>query len=286
MPDSSPPPPKSSNSPAPIPGIDRSGLERVLARAAELQGGTGEPEENFTEEQLLELGREVGLSPQNLRQALAEERTRSIVPDEERGMGSRFFGPNRVRASRTVSGTAPDTLGAIDAWMQRQELLIVKRHHPDRIVWEARQDFVVGVKRALRVGGRDYALSQAFEVSATVLSIGDKQVHVALDADFRNRGGQLTGPILGSTVAGGAVTASLLAISIPVVLAAAPAVVLVAGGLFGARTLRTRVVTRAQLALEQLLDKLERGELARRGPESLLGAIVAAATSSIPPRRF
>jgi len=44
-------------------------------------------------------------------------------------------------------------------------------------------------------------------------------------------------------------------------------------------------VTRAQLALEQLLDQLERAEYGRRGPETLLGAIVAAA-SAIPPRRF
>jgi len=285
MPDSPPPPKSASKSPAPIPGIDRSGLERVLARAAELQSSVGDAEEGFTEEQLLELGKEVGLSPQNLRQALAEERTRSIVPNESGGLASSFFGPNRVQASRTIQGNPTDTLAAIDAWMQRQELLIVKRHHSDRIVWEARQDFVVGIKRALRVGGRDYALSQAFEVSATVLPIDDKQVHVALDADFGAQRGRLSWKILGAFGGGGAATVSLIAINVPLALAAAPVVLLGAGGIFGARALYGRVVTRAQLALEQLLDKLERGELARRGPESLLGAIVAAATS-MPPRRF
>jgi hypothetical protein len=86
-------------------------------------------------------------------------------------------------------------------------------------------------------------------------------------------------------VIGGLATVSLVAISVPLLLAAAPVVVFSAGGVVGARALRGRVVTRAQLALEQLLDKLERGEFARRGPESLLGAIVAAATS-IPPRRY
>jgi hypothetical protein len=258
----------------------------VLARAAELQSGPGDTEDNFTEEQLLELGREVGLSPQNLRQALAEERTRSIVPDEERGIAAGLFGPSRIRASRTVSGRASETLAAIDAWMQRQELLIVKRHHTDRIVWEARQDFVVGIKRALRVGGRDYALSQAYEVSVTVLEIDDKQVHVALDADFRTQRARSTTQIVASSVLGGIATVSLVAISVPVLLAAAPVVVLAAGGVAGARALHGRVITRAQLALEQLLDKLERGELARRGADSLLGAIVAAATSSMPPRRF
>ena len=65
--------------------LDRSSLERVLARAAELQSGTGETRRRVHRGTAARAGAEVGLSPQNLRQALAEERTRSIVPDEERG---------------------------------------------------------------------------------------------------------------------------------------------------------------------------------------------------------
>ncbi|HEX4681166.1 MAG TPA: hypothetical protein VH277_00585, partial [Gemmatimonadaceae bacterium] len=65
--------------------LDRASLERVLARAAELQGASGDASEaeQFTEEQLIELGKEVGLSPQHLRQAMAEERTGSIARVEE-----------------------------------------------------------------------------------------------------------------------------------------------------------------------------------------------------------
>jgi len=103
--------------------IDRAALERVLARAAELQTTSGEPVEQFTEEQLVELGREVGLSPQHLRQAMAEERTRSVLPEDETGIAAKLLGPGRARASRTVPGTARDTLATIDLWMQRQVLL-------------------------------------------------------------------------------------------------------------------------------------------------------------------
>jgi len=274
-----------SGSKLPAARLDRSSLERVLARAAELQSTSGDTVEEFTEEQLLELGREVGLSPQNLRQALAEERTRSIVPDEEHGIAASLFGPSRVRAARTVSGTPDDVLASIDGWMQRQELLIVKRHHADRIVWEPRRDFVVGVKRALRVGGRDYALSRAFEVSATVIAVDDGRVHVGLDADFRSQRAQSARGSIGSTFAGAAVTTSLFMMGVTAVVAAAPLVIAPAIGFAGARALQGRVVTRAQLSLEQLLDKLERGEFGRRSTDSLLGAIVAAATS-LPPRRF
>src|SRR3954451_16615707 len=190
--------------------LDRAGLERVLARAAELQSGPNDTGEEFTEEQLLELGREVGLSPQNLRQALAEERTRSIVPDDERGIAASLFGPSRVRAARTVPGKASDVLATIDAWMQRQELLIVKRHHADRIVWEPRRDFLVGIKRAFKVGGRDYALSHAFEVSATVIPVDENQSHVGLDADFRTNRSRSAQQTAVSSVVGASATASLM----------------------------------------------------------------------------
>src|SRR6476661_4669044 len=108
------------NSRLPVPHLDRSALERVLARAAQLQGNASDadPSEQFTEEQLIELGKEVGLSPQNLRQALAEERTRSDLPDDEHGIAASMFGPSRVRAARTVPGRPDDVLAAVDTWMR------------------------------------------------------------------------------------------------------------------------------------------------------------------------
>jgi len=277
--------PDPSPSNLPVARLDRASLERVLARAAELQGTSGDPVEEFTEEQLLDLGKEVGLSPQNLRQALAEERTRSVGPDDEHGIGASLFGPSRVRAARTVAGIPADVLASIDGWMHRQELLIVKRYHQDRIVWEPRRDFVVGVKRALRVGGRDYALSRAFEVSATVIAVDDSRVHVGLDADFRSHRAMSVRQAAGSSIAGAAATGALFVMGVTSVIAAAPFIIAPAIAIAGARALQSRIVTRAQLSLEQLLDKLERGEFSSRAADSLLGAIVAAATA-IPPRRF
>ena len=273
----------------PAPRLDRPALERVLARAAELQGksgDTGDEAEEFTEEQLIELGKEVGLTPQVLRQALAEERTRSVLPDDEHGFGTALFGPSRVSAVRTVNGRPTDVLAAIDAWMQRQELLIVKRHHSDRIVWEPRHDFLVGLKRALRVGGRDYALSRAFEVAATTIAVDDARVHVALEADFRTHRRTAMSQTATGALVGAAATASLLVIGAMPLLAVVPVVVGPTLGYTGARVVNGHIITRAQLALEQLLDRLERGEYGRRsGAEGLLGAIAAAA-ATIPPRRF
>ena len=267
--------------------IDRGALERVLARAAELQGRSADsdPSEEFTEEQLVDLGKEVGLTAQNIRQALAEERTRSVLPDEERGLIARLVGASRVAAARTVDGKPEDVLRAIDAWMQREELLIVKRHHGDRIVWEPRRDFFVGLKRALRAGGRDYALSRAFEVAATTIAVDDTRTHVALDADFRTHRSSALAWIGASSVGGVAVGASLMAMHVFPLVALAPVVAAPLMGVAGARSEHNRVLPRAQLALEQLLDRLERGDTGRRGADALFGAIVAAA-SAIPNRRI
>lgn len=269
----------------PAPRLDRSALERVLARAAELQSGPNETGEEFTEEQLIELGKEVGLSPQHLRQAMAEERTRSITPEAERGIAASLFGPSRVRAARTVAGRSSNVLATIDAWMQRQELMIVKRHLGDRMVWEPRRDLLGGLKRVLRVGGRDYALSNSFEVAATVVEVDDGRVHVGLEADFRRQRTRSVEQVAGGTVVGAAATTALILMGIMTAVAVAPVVILPALGVAGARALQTRVITRAHLSLEQLLDQLERGELNRGGRDSLLGAIVAAATA-LPPRRL
>src|SRR3954468_798537 len=215
------PKPPASQSPA---KIDRSALERVLTRASELQAATGDEPDELTEDQLIELGKEVGLSSQHLRQALAEERTRSAVPDDERGIAASLFGPSRVSASRTVVGKPTDVLATIDAWMKNQEMLIVKRHHADRIVWEPRQDFLVGLKRAFKAGGRDYALSRAFEVSATVIAVDDSRVQVGLDADFRTSRSRSTQQTAASSLVGAAATTSLFFMGVAAVVAAAPVV--------------------------------------------------------------
>ncbi len=261
--------------------LDRSALERVLARAAELQSGGAEPGEEFTEQQILELGREVGLSPQHIQQALAEERTRVALPDEPRGLTSRLLGPSRVGASHTVSGKPESVLAAIDAWMQRQQWLQVKRQFPDRIVWEARRDLVGAVRRAFRVGGHDYELSRAREVAATAVAIDDRRVLVRLDADFQPQRSALVRDTALGTFVGVAGSASLLVMGFATIAVPLPAIVLATVSYQASRSAHRRVITRAQLALEQLLDRLERTEPGRQ--PSLLGLLTAAA--ALPPRR-
>jgi len=273
-----------SNLPArnPSGGLDRGALERVLARAAELQSGSGEPEEALSEDQLLEIGKEVGLSAQHLRQALAEERTRVALPPDDGGLSAKLLGGARVGASRTVPGRPREVLAAIDEWMQLQECLQVKRQFPDRIVWEARRDLFGTVRRALNVGGRGYALSRAYEVAATAVAVDATRTLVRIDADLAPFRSSLARQSTGATALGVAAGGVLVALHFAVAAAAAPVVLVGAGAFYLARGINARTANAAQLALEQLLDGLERGEIAK--PPSLLSALAAAAAAI--PRKY
>ncbi|NUQ21610.1 MAG: hypothetical protein HOQ09_11690, partial [Gemmatimonadaceae bacterium] len=126
--------------------LDRAALERILRRAGELQASAADPLEEMTEEQLIALGQEVGISPQHLKQAIAEERTRPALP-EEASLAGRWVGPRTITARRVVRGTRDQLLARLDDWMRREECLQVKRRYVDRILWEPRRDFLGNVKR-------------------------------------------------------------------------------------------------------------------------------------------
>lgn len=266
--------PKPSNLPATSDRatIDRAAVERVLARALELQAGaSGDAQDQLTEAQLLDLAKEVGLDAVNLRQALAEERTRVAVP-EEKGVLATLYGSATVSAQRTVSGTPAQVLQALDDWMQRQECLKVKRHFGDRIVWEADQGLAGTVKRV--VSGKGAALARATDVGATAIALDATRVVVRLDAQLgghRASMAQVNAGFAGASLVAGGVLAAL---SFPLLAAAAPALVLVPAVWGATRSAHARTVARAQLALEQVLDRLERGEAGR--PPTLISMLAAA----------
>ena len=262
--------PKPTNIPA---TIDRAAVERGLARALELQAGTsgGDAGDLLTEAQLLDLAKEVGLDPVHLRQALAEERTRVAVP-EEKGLLATLYGGATVSAQRIVAGTPTQVLAALDDWMQRQECLRVKRHFSERIVWEADRSVASVIRRT--VSGKGDALVRANDVAATAIALERARVLVRLDAYLGSHRLSMASVNAGlgaaSVVAGGI----LAALSFPVLAAVAPAVVLVPAVWGATRSAHGRTVERAQLALEQVLDRLERGEAGR--PPTLLSMLAAA----------
>jgi hypothetical protein len=263
------------------PSLDRTALERVLKRAGELQAQAAEPGEEMTEEQLVELGKEVGLSTEYVRQAIAEERTRINVEEDQTRAG-RWIGPAMVSARRIVPGTPADVLAALDRRMQRDECLQVKRRFGDRVVWEPRRDLLGNIKRGLNVGGRGYHLTRALDVAATAVVVDQKSVLLRLDADLSNvrvsrmRAGGFAA--FGGVAWGGAMI-GFGAIFAPAVLpfvalAAIPAAI-GAGGAMAIFRSHRGVAERTQLALEQALDAMEHTPPSLANPAAaLLGALL------------
>lgn len=254
--------PRNENTLTPVPlpdRIDRPALERIIQRAAELQANEREIGEGLSEADLMKLGQEVGIPAAYLRQALLEEQTRSVVSTEQ-GLGVWLAGPRTVAVQRTIRGARREVENQLAKWMTESELLRVKRRYPDYTSWEPQQGTMVALKRSLGIGGRQYTLSRTREVVGQVMRVDEERSHVRLTADL---GDSYAGHLWGAgLVAGGGVlaTGTLVALGFAELVAFVPAVaVLPVSGLI-ART-RLKKVERAQVALEQVLDRLEHGEI-------------------------
>ena len=245
--------------------IDRAALERIIQRAAELQTSDREIGEGLTTEQVLELGREVGIPGHYLQQALLEERTRIVQAGPE-GLLGRTLGPAAIMAQRVVQGDHESIETILIEWMEKQELFSVQRHQPGRITWEPTGGFQAAYRRAVGAAGgsrRPIMLAKADMVSCTVLALEPGYFNVTLTATARKRRNE--------SVAGSAALAGLGAVGTGV-LAAVGAILPVALvplplglglGYLVAREYRP-VVERIQLGLERVLDQLEHGRRSER----------------------
>ena len=239
--------------------IRREALERIIQRAAELQAGERDIGEGLTEAEVLALGQDVGIPTRYLRQALLEEQTRSVVTGGT-GLFAWLTGPSLLTAERVVPGDRGAVERALTVWMEREESLQVKRRYPDRTTWEPRVGAFASIQRALGAGGKTFALARATEVGGQVTQLETGFCHVRLVADVRGeRARRLWGAAL--LVLWGAVLAGVLpALGALAPWAAVPTVLAWAAALAVARRHR-RENERIQVGLEQVLDRVEHGEI-------------------------
>jgi len=239
--------------------ISRDALERIIQRAAELQAGEHDIGEGLTDTELLSLGQDVGIPARHLRQALLEERTRSLEP-ARRGVIAWLAGPERLSAQRVVPGDAGGVERSLGAWMEQYELLQMKRRYPDRISWDPKVGAFASIQRALGAGGRRFALARAAEVTGQVTPLETGFCHVQLVADVSNLRRQRLG-IAGALFGlGAAATGTFLAMAVLTPFAWAPAAALAAAAVAALRAHRAQY-EQVHIGLEQVLDRLERGEI-------------------------
>jgi len=240
--------------------IDREALERIMQRAAELQAGEADVGEGLTSEDVLALGRDVGIPGRYLHQAMLEQATEIVAPAEA-GLIGQVVGPAAVTAHRVIVGDPEDVARALIAWFEKNELLVVQRQQPGRVTWER----VRGMQAAIRMGAAAFdrghpkhMLARVTLVSATFTRLESSYCNVTLSAELKAaRNSAIGGAVAGASFGGAA--AVVLGVMSPFWVIAIPPLLI--GGGAAWLTLRAfrPVAERALLGLERALDFLERG---------------------------
>lgn len=239
--------------------IDRAALDRIIQRAAELQTAERDIGDNLTSDEVLALGREVGIPGRYLQQALLEERTRlaNVGPS---GWWERLVGPPQVTAQRVVRGEVEVIEQRLVDWLEAHELLCVVRRQPGKVFLEPVGGIQAAIRRATGFGAnkRPIMLAKADSVSASILGLEPGWCHVALTAVSRKQRMEHTGG--GIAFAGAGAAASTLMIVLGALVPVALIPVPLGLGIGYAFTRRyTPIVERIRLGLERLLDHLEQG---------------------------
>jgi hypothetical protein len=248
--------------PAPI---DRAALERIIHRAAELQTSEREIGEGLTPDDVLALGREVGIPGRYLQQALLEERTR-LAEAGPAGFLSRTVGPPAITAQRVVRGEREAIEAALIRWMDKQEMFSVQRHQPGRITWEPTGGFQAAYRRAVGASGaskRPIMLAKADGLACTVVELEPGYLNVALTATARKARNESVGGSAALASAGALGTGVLATIGAALPFALVPLPLALGLGWLALRRYGP-VVARIQLGLERALDNLEHGTRAER----------------------
>jgi hypothetical protein len=241
--------------------VDRQALERIIKRAAELQTAEREIGDTLTSDELISLGREVGIPVRYLQQALLEERAR-LGQAGAPGILDRVAGPGEVTAQRVVSLDFEMVEQELIRWMERNELFCIQRQQAGRISWEPLSGFQAAIRRsaaALGAGKRPFMLSRAATVTAAILPLESGYSHVTLVADTRKVRNEYLASSSAITGAGAAGTATMVALGalLPVALVPLPLALGVGYAVF--RRYQP-AVARIQLGLERALDSLEKGQ--------------------------
>ena len=247
---------------SPIGKIDRAALERIMQRAAELQTGERDIGEGLTPEEVLALGKEVGIPPGYLQQAMLEERSR-IDPARGHGFLDRAVGPAVCSAQRVVRGTPEEVEERLLRWIDDNELFTIQRQLPGRISWEPLRGMQVAFRKSAAVLGstkRPFMLSRAGTLNATITALEPGFCHVSFSADLHPVRGAFLGGWAGLSGAG-VLSSGILAIMTPFLWIALVPIPVFLGAGVGVLRQFGPVAERVQLGLERALDHLERGEV-------------------------
>ena len=196
--------------PAAPPPLPEDAVAAVFARAAEidLHQSPQSPATLLDEEALVEIGAAVGLSPDAIRQAVAEHHAGALVPAVV--APDTWVGPRLAVAEQRLTGDPDRLRRAVERDLERQ-LFRKVRDQDGRSVWAARTDLPARVAR--RVDFRHRLVLQGVSaLRLTTVACGEDDVVVRLEADPAERRDTLGWKVAGTTAGGATVGAVLAAV--------------------------------------------------------------------------
>ncbi|MEO5799671.1 MAG: hypothetical protein ABIZ70_04335 [Gemmatimonadales bacterium] len=238
--------------------IDRATFDRLLQRAAELQAASSDIGDGVSEDELLALGKEVGIPEQHLRQALLEERTRA-VPAEPTDTLDAWFGRADLTSERVVQGTEEGIALAIARYLESREHFVLQRAAVGRTTFEPMSPFAGAMRKMRKIfdgSGKPY-LERAELISVVITPLEAGFCHVTIAATLRRTRRAYVGGATALGVGGLIGGVLMVVLGAPELAAIIPIVPGAAAGVAVSRQFRP-VAARAQLGLERLLDELER----------------------------
>lgn len=249
----------------PVRRLSTEEFELVIRRAAELQTRESErgAAEGITEAEAVRIGRELGLTSENLHRALAEV---GVGPGDTGAMAS-LFGPEAVRAVRAIEGDATDLATTLERYLVGREYMTVLRRFPDRVLFTQASGMMAAMGRATSQIFNRSPLLKIDNLEVAVHPFEDGWSYVALSTTLKPT---RTAAAASSLVGGGTAAATAgavlgIAVAPPAAVVALP--ILGASYLFG-RAYYRNLIENTHLQLESLLDRLEHRELIRRPDRS------------------
>ena len=246
--------------------VDRDAAERILRRAVELSEQVDAGIDGVRIGALFHAADQLGMEPNDLRRALAEEQLGLLAQPSRRS--DRILGADQVVVARVVPGAPDEVLERLDLWMRQARVLRRVRRDTHQAVYARRGDPAAVVQRSIRALHGSERLARVRRLGVAVVAVGEAETLVSLRVD--TSASRAVAAASGLTVAAsGVVTAGLTAVTwVPWAWLGVP--VAAAGGV-GVMAARKGYVADVDEDLEAVLDQLAGGGR----PVSLFDAVAA-----------
>lgn len=164
------------------PTVSRRGIELVIGRAVELSLSEKDANEQVSEEELIRIAEELGLSPRHVRQALYEQPV-----EESDGFLDRHFGRTNITVTRAVPCEPGIAHGRLEDYLVTREYLQLRRRQGPNAYFEPADDAFSSIARTFSRPSNRFHLARAQKAYLTVRPLEPGWCHVRLELSFPDK---------------------------------------------------------------------------------------------------